>query len=238
VATTNTPTAATTSTSRSRLGLWLAIGFGLLAAGANMRYVGLQSGSSLTVGKAKQRLLMGRTVSASDFDWVPIYGPDLRQMKALFVERDRLDSFSNLALGESLLPGQPLMQTSFGYGGTRDLRDAVAANERAITLRVETETAAAGYHPVPGSIVNVWVQDPGGTTGAEPKLDRILESVTIRAVDRLTQVPGPGDGTFRYRTVTVVVPQQMEQTVLGKIAPTKGAVTLTLLGRCGLQPCS
>jgi Flp pilus assembly protein CpaB len=236
VATTNSPT--DTGAGRSRLGLYLAIAFGLLAAFANMRYVGLQSGSSLTVGKARQRLLMGRTVSASDFDWVTIYGPNLSQMKAFYIERERMDAFANLALGESLLPGQPLMQTSFGYGGTRDLRDAIAPDERAITLRVEDETAAAGYHPVPGSIVNVWVPDPGGTTGATPKLRAILEGVTIRAVDRMTQVPGPSDGTFRYRTVTVVVKMDQESAVLGDIAPTKGAVTLTLLGRCGSQACS
>jgi Flp pilus assembly protein CpaB len=181
-------------------------------------------GSRVGVLKAKARITAGAKVDSSLFTKISIYGDDLKELRALVVQDKDLDAFTQIPLAETLEPGQILLQSSFQFVGNRGIRDAIRSDQRAIALAVKEETSAVAYFVRPRDTVDVWVS-------RGPTMENLIPGAVVRAVgDAVIAASDSGGRDFRYRTVTVVVPQEGLGDVLYKLEQAKNAVTLALVG--------
>lgn len=212
------------STRPSKKALWISVALAVVAGLANIIYVSRVQGSRVDVLKALARITAGTKVDKANFKKISIYGDDLREMRALVVRDEDLGKFAQIPLAETIEPGQILLQSSFQFVGNRGIRDAIRPDQRAIALAVKEETSAVAYFVRPGDTVDVWVNR--GTT-----MENLIPGAIVRAVgDAVVAGSDSGGRDFRYRTVTVVVPQEGLSDVLFKLESAKNAVTLALAG--------
>ena len=217
-----------TDTSRSRKTLWVAIAFGLFAAIGNMIFFYRVEGARVLVLKARSRITAGSKVNDGMFDHISIYGDDLKQLKSLVVEQKDLEVFSQIPLAQTVETGEVLFQSSFRFDANRGIRETIGPNQRAIALRVRDESNVVGYLVQPGDKVDVYINGGDGKGLNKP----LIPNALIRAVGDATVVPtDSGASGFRYRSITVVVPNEDVGGILLALGDENRQVTLALAGR-------
>jgi Flp pilus assembly protein CpaB len=208
--------------------LWVAVAFGALAALCNMIFFSKVEGARVVVLKARSRITAGSKVNESMFVPISIYGEDLKQLKSLVVEQKDLGVFSQIPLAESVETGEVLFQSSFRFDANRGIREAIGPNQRAIALQVKDEANAVAYLVRPGDTADVYVNGGDGKGSNAP----LIQNALIRAVGDATVVPPDSGSTgFRYRSITVVVPQEEVGRILLALGDENKQVTLALAGR-------
>jgi Flp pilus assembly protein CpaB len=213
------------ATRSSNKALYISIALGVLAGLANLMYASRVQGTRVGVLKSKARITAGTKVNMAMFTKISVYGDDIKELRALVVQDKDIDAFAQIPLAETLEPGQLLLQSSFQFVGNRGIRDEIRPDQRAIALAVKEETSAVAYFVRPGDTVDVWV-NRGNT------MEDIIPGAIVRAVGDATMVASENGGRdFRYRTVTVVVPEAGLSDVLFKLESAKNNnVTLALSG--------
>ena len=221
-------TAAQPATASQKWVLIIAVALGLTAAALNWLYVGEVTKKSVTLLKfnGAKPLPAGTTVTRSMFKDVVVTG-DVAEMKDVLVDSDSFAAFNQLPVTETLKPGNLLMTRSFYVSGDGGLRDSIGANEIAVSLRIDNEAQAVGYNVKPGDMVEIW-----GDVLAEPIL--IARNVCVKTVGDAYLIPGETSRDGRYRSVTVFIPDDVndQKNFLFNVNATENRLRLMLKGVC------
>ena len=177
---------------------------------------------------ASQTLIVGTRISPEMLVWKEW---PANAVSSVFVDRnvapDALDNYVNAVVRSELAEGEPVTSRKLINGDDRSVMSVLLRpGYRAVTIRITSDTAAAGFINPGDKVDIISTRRSTGTTDTVYFAETVFENVSVLSIDQTYQ-PNPENGAVVLGSMATFELTQEDAEIL-TIAQSEGNLSLTL----------